>query len=239
MKKDLSIVIPCYNESKNIPIILKEFKRLKNLKFKKINFEVIIVNNNSKDNTEKVLNKLIPKYSFLKSTFEKEPGYGSAILSGLKKSKGEILCWTHGDLQTPIKDIFKGYQLIKKSKNEKTSFIKGKRKNRRFGETFFTFFMSIFSTAVTFKYLHDINGQPTIFHKDFLDEIQESPKDYMLDFYFYLKAKKLNFEIIRYPVYFLKRKYGKSKWKINFLSKVKFIKRNIKYILKYNFFKKW
>lgn len=54
----LSIVIPCYNEAENIPLILKRFREI----IGKSNIEVILVNNGSTDNTAEVLKQILPNY---------------------------------------------------------------------------------------------------------------------------------------------------------------------------------
>ena len=56
----LSIVIPCYNEGKNIPLILSRFDEVINRK----DIEALLVNNGSTDNSEEVLDELLPKYPF-------------------------------------------------------------------------------------------------------------------------------------------------------------------------------
>ena len=51
-----SLIIPCYNESKNIPLLLERCKKFSNNN----TIEIIIVNNGSSDDTETVLNNLLP-----------------------------------------------------------------------------------------------------------------------------------------------------------------------------------
>jgi len=55
---NFSLVIPCFNEAKNIPILINKYKKF----LKDSNNELILVNNGSIDNTEKVLNKQKNKY---------------------------------------------------------------------------------------------------------------------------------------------------------------------------------
>ncbi len=58
----LSIVVPCYNEEENIPLILERFQEV----IEREDIEVILVNNGSTDNSAQVLEQLLPKYSFAK-----------------------------------------------------------------------------------------------------------------------------------------------------------------------------
>ena len=69
----LSIVVPCYNEEKNIPLILQRFDEV----IKKKNIEVILVNNGSTDNSARVINELLPRYPFAKTVLVLvNQGYG-------------------------------------------------------------------------------------------------------------------------------------------------------------------
>ena len=80
--------------------------------------------------------------------------------------------------------------------------------------------------------IFDINAQPTIFPKAFYEKWVNPPKDFSLDLYAYYLAKKNNYKIKRINVKFLKRISGQSKWNINFVSRIRFILRTIKYSFK-------
>ena len=95
--------------------------------------------------------------------------------------------------------------------------------------------MSLFETFLLGKLIYDVNAQPTIFPKKFFDSWINPPRDFSLDLYSYYLAKKNNYKIIRIRVNFLKRISGKSKWNINFISKIRFILRTIKYSFKLKF----
>ena len=78
-----SLVIPCFNELENIKIIIN---RLMQLEFKD-NFELIIVNNGSTDQTHQYVSCLIDSNEFLKYiNIKKNIGYGYGIIEGLKSA---------------------------------------------------------------------------------------------------------------------------------------------------------
>ena len=87
--KKLSIVVPCYNESANIPALLEAYNSV----ITRDDIEVILVNNGSTDETSVVLENLLAQYThFLRIvTVLENKGYGFGVLSGLKVSKGEFL----------------------------------------------------------------------------------------------------------------------------------------------------
>lgn len=220
----LSIVVPCYNEEKNIPIILERFASC----IYRDDIEVILVNNGSVDRTAEVLEELLPRYVFARTVLVKvNKGYGYGILTGLAEATGEFLGWTHADMQTDPKDIIKALKIIESKNNEKNIFIKGNRKNRNFFDTFFTFGMSIFETFYLGKKLYDINAQPNIFHRSFYDEWKNPPYDFSLDLYVYYMARLKKLEIVRFQVLFPKRQHGHSSWNTGMKAKWKFIRRTI------------
>jgi len=225
---EISIVVPCYNEEKNIPLVLERFS-----KFIASNMELVIVNNGSSDGTERLLKNLIPRYKFVKVVkIKQNKGYGYGILTGLGAAKGNYLCWTHADLQTDPKDTLMAYSIIKDKPKTEKFFIKGIRQGRLLGDRFFTFCMSLFCSVMLGEWLDDINAQPNFFHRSFLKYMKSPPHDFSLDLYALYIAKKNHFTIVRFPVFFKKRLHGESHWNTNIKTRIKFIKRTISFTLK-------
>jgi glycosyltransferase involved in cell wall biosynthesis len=100
---NVSIIIPTLNEGKCIGKVLEEL-------IKKYNYEIIIVDGNSRDDTVK-----ISKGFGVKVLFQEEPGFGSAIKTGLMAAKGEIIVCMDGDGSQDIKDIIKLVNLVNTS----------------------------------------------------------------------------------------------------------------------------
>lgn len=220
----LSVVVPCYNEEQNIPLILERFGEI----IKRDDIEVILVDNGSTDGSAHVIADLLPKYSFARTVrVEVNQGYGYGILQGLKECKGEYIGWTHADMQTDPADILKALDIIEQDKG--LVFVKGNRKGRPFFDVFFTAGMSLFETCFLRKKLYDINAQPNIFPKIFYDGWENPPYDFSLDLYALYMARTKNLKVIRFPVLFPERIHGESKWNTGLRSKWKFIKRTIEF----------
>ena len=164
----LSIIVPCYNEEKNIPLILVKFNEI----IDRDDIEVLLVNNGSTDNSKNIMNQLVPNFSFARVvTVENNQGYGFGITSGLKEAKGEFIGYTHADMQTDPADVLKALDIIEKQENPKNCYVKGDRKGRAIFDQFFTMGMSAFETIYLGKKLWDINAQPNIFHRSFFEKI--------------------------------------------------------------------
>lgn len=220
----LSIVVPCYNEAENIPLILNGFSEVAT-----DDMEVILVNNGSTDNSAEIFDELLPKYPFARLVLVPvNQGYGYGILQGLKSCDGEYLGWTHADMQTDPNDVLKAWEIVKQNL-PKDVYVKGNRKGRPIADTFFTWGMGVFETMYMGEKMNDINAQPNIFPKIFLDTWKNPPHDFSLDLYAAYVAKKQGIEVIRFPVLFPERIHGESKWNTGMKAKWKFIKRTMKF----------
>jgi len=225
--KSLSIIIPCYNESKNLSLLISSCKEISKAN---LNIEIIIVDNGSNDDTSIVLDQLTSGLSFIKRVqININQGYGYGILSGLAEAKGQILCWTHADLQTDLNDVIKGIKLFENNYKPENLFVKGMRQKRPLVDVFFTMCMSVFETLLLRKFMWDINSQPTMFTREFFSTWESPPKDFSLDLYAYFMAKKSKLVIKRFPVLFKKRINGISNWNFGFKSRYNFIRRTVLY----------
>lgn len=97
----LSIIIPCYNEEKSIPLFFKE--TLKHIKKLDCNIEFICVNDGSKDRTLEVLHNQRADISIPLTIIDFSRNFGkeAAILAGLNESKGDFVVIMDADLQDP------------------------------------------------------------------------------------------------------------------------------------------
>lgn len=221
-----SLVIPCYNEAANLPLLLGRCKELAG----QPGMEVVLVDNGSTDNTAEVLQNLLPLYPGCRSIrVEKNQGYGFGIISGLKAANGEILGWTHADMQTDPQDALHGLDLFEKHGDN--IFVKGRRYDRPFMDVVFTVGMSVFETLLLTRPMWDINAQPTMFSRKFFESWTTPPDDFSLDLYAYYQAQVYGLKVHRFPVKFGERAHGVSHWNVNWAAKRKFIRRTVDFSL--------
>ena len=221
----LSLVIPCYNEAENLPLLLERCNA-----FFTRDVEVVLVDNGSTDSTGDVLKKLLPKFPGVRSIrVEENRGYGFGIVSGLKAARGEILGWTHADMQTDPQDALLALAIFEKCGND--IFVKGRRYGRPFIDVVFTVGMSIFETLLLARPMWDINSQPTMFPRRFFESWDAPPDDFSLDLYAYYQAQSYGLRVHRFPVRFGERAHGVSHWNTNWAAKRKFIRRTVAFSL--------
>ncbi|MGC3028682.1 glycosyltransferase family 2 protein [Burkholderia sp. DN3021] len=221
-----SLVIPCFNEAKNLPLLVERCKNL----CASSGVEVVLVDNGSSDDSPAVLRTLLAGTTGLRSVrVDVNQGYGFGILSGLRAAEGEILGWTHADMQTDPCDALEGLALFERHGND--IFVKGRRYGRPIADVAFTVGMSIFETCLLSKPLWDINAQPTMFSRAFFERLKNPPSDFSLDLYVYYQARAMGLPVHRFPVRFGERAHGVSHWNVNWAAKRKFIRRTIDFSL--------
>jgi len=206
-QKEISVIIPAYNEAENLPLLCKEIIGV----LKKItdDYEIIIINDGSNDKTQEAIEKLFQENkNYLKGIqFRSNFGKASALKVGFGEACGKIIFTMDADLQDDPKEIpnfiakiNEGYDLVSGWKqNRKDSFIKNT------SSKFFNFVTSLFSKIR----LHDFNCG----FKAYKNEVAKSLDLYgQLHRYIPVIAGNNGYKIAEIPIHHRKRKFGKSKY---------------------------
>ncbi|MBI4018211.1 MAG: glycosyltransferase family 2 protein [Candidatus Aenigmarchaeota archaeon] len=220
----MSVVVPCYNEERNIPILAQRFKTA----LRGIDAELILVNNGSTDNSQRVLDSIAKKYGFVRcAVVKRNVGYGHGIQAGLKAARGSVLAFTHADLQCDPADVVKAYRIFEESTGR--ILVKGNRKGR---SSLLTTGFHIAAALLFLRRFDDINGQPKVFHKNLLQTFRKPPHGFQFDFYVQYKALKNGYKVVSFPVQFGARKHGESKWATSLASRIRNIMSFFRYMLR-------
>ena len=101
--KKISVIVSCYNEEEALPLFYEEMSRVM-AEMKKYQFELIFVNDGSKDNTLEVIKKLQKEDERVRFvSFSRNFGKEAAMLAGLDYSVGDYVTLMDADLQDPPK----------------------------------------------------------------------------------------------------------------------------------------
>lgn len=120
----LSIIVPCFNEENSVELFFKEIE--KNLI--EINFEIIFIDDGSKDNTLDNIKKIAKNNINVKYlSFSRNFGKESALYAGLKNAKGDLVCVMDVDLQDPPELLPKMIEIIE---NENYDIVATRRVTR-------------------------------------------------------------------------------------------------------------
>lgn len=93
---NVSLIIPTYNEAKNIPFLIEEIFNI--VDKSKINLEFIIVDDNSPDGTGKIAENMVDKYPIKVINRSGKLGLGTAVMDGFKLSDREYVGAMDGDM---------------------------------------------------------------------------------------------------------------------------------------------
>ena len=204
----ISVVIPVYNEEKTIKVILEKLP--KNNKI-----EVIVVDDNSNDNSLKEIKKAKFNSQLKIIKHGKNRGYGGALLSGIKKAKGQIIVTMDSDGQHRPEDLS---NLLSPILNEKADIVIGSRYKgsynyklpikTRLGEACLEKIILILFNR---KISNNQSGFRAFNRKalELFENIQNLGYAFATEII--LKASLNGFRIKEIPITILKREYGSSK----------------------------
>jgi len=207
---DVSMVVPTYNEVKNISKILKkiflEFKK------NKINGEVIVVDDGSPDGTAKIVKGLQKKYKNLILIERGEKiGLSSAVLDGFKKSRSDVVGVIDGDLSHPVEKISEMFNLIR---TNKADIVIGSRYIKKGKIVGWGLLRKILSLGAIFlsKPFTSVNDPMTgffILRKELINYKKLNSKGFkiLLEILVKIKPKR----VMEVPITFTNRVEGKSK----------------------------
>ena len=208
---ELSVFFPCYNEEKNIENTLN--KALPIIKKITPSWEVIIVNDGSKDNTLKVAQSLAKKHGphVKVVNHPKNRGYGAAFKSGLYSARYRFISFTDADGQFNFQDI---YKLIDTQKKTKADLVIGYYLGRKV-PFYRKWGSSVWQLAVFLLFglkVKDIDCGFKLVSKKVIDSIPrlESERGAFISSEFLIKAQKSGFKIVEIGVNHYPRKQGEA-----------------------------
>jgi len=203
----ISIIVPVYNVEQYLPKCLDS---LVNQTFS--DFEIIIVNDGTKDNSQKIIDGYVANYpDKIKSFITKNGGQASARNFALKQAKGEFITYVDSDDWVDIKMLEKIYSVAKKEKSDIVVFSAYSSENEKLR------LMDDFSKVQDLK-KDFILARPSAWCKLIKREILENKELSFLERHFYediavvpalcLYAKKISF--INEPLYFYLVRQGST-----------------------------
>ena len=235
---ELTIVIPTYNEKKNIEIFIPKIEK-DVLKKRKIKGEVIVVDDNSPDGTAQAALKLNKKYKNIKVIIrKKKEGIGAALRCGYNAASGRLILSSDSDLSFSTDDMLRlidkinsGYDLVVGSRHL-TNKDYQKRKLKIFIKGFISKYGNMLVRIFSGVNIHDYSANFRIIRNRVWRDIKTKEKTNSILLEMILKTAYKGYRVTEIPVKFLDRKYGKSK--INLFTEVpKFFIKLIYYSLKY------
>jgi glycosyltransferase involved in cell wall biosynthesis len=206
----ISFVLPAYNEQDNIPKSVDNAFNFLSNNFS--DFEIIVVDDGSKDNTPAICQDLLWQYKdkIIILRHPQNKGYGAALRTGLFSAKKDLVFYTDSDNQFDITELsnfmpyIAGYDLvIGYRRNREDNLI---RKFCALGYNRLIFFL--FGLDV-----RDIDCSFKLFKRAALSLLSIDRDKFLVDTELLIKSKLRNFKIKQLPVTHFPRRAGKSKIK--------------------------
>ncbi len=211
----LSVIIPVKDEENNIEIIVENFKTNPPC----TNYEIIFVNDFSKDNTLNLIKIISSNNKSIKAINNETIGLGSAISLGIKKSSGDYCCIMMSDLSDSLKDLKKYYEIIKTENIDSvfgSRFLKNSKViNYPKGKFILNRIFNLITKIIFFSDYNDFTNAFKIYKKQTLLELMPFVSEsFNIFLEIPLKIISRNYKYKIISISWTNRKHGKSKFEI-------------------------
>ena len=136
MMKKISLVVPCYNEQEVINLFYAEIQKVKK-DFKNVEFEIIFVNDGSKDKTLELMRELSKNDDVRYVSFSRNFGKEAAMYAGLEASTGDYVAIMDADLQDPPALLKEMYEILESGEYDSVATRRVTRKGEPVIRSFF------------------------------------------------------------------------------------------------------
>jgi glycosyltransferase involved in cell wall biosynthesis len=152
----ISVVIPLFNEAESLPELMQWIDRV--MQTHNYSYEVIMVDDGSKDNSWQTIQSLRTTYPSLKGIkFQRNYGKSAALNEGFKMAKGDIVVTMDADLQDSPDEIPEFYDMITKEGYHLVSGWKKKRYDNTFTKNIPSKIYNAVARRSSGIVLHDFN----------------------------------------------------------------------------------
>lgn len=214
----VSIILPTYNEKQNLPILV--YLLDKTLKESELDWEVIIVDDNSPDGTQEVALKLIDIFGELHIQLRARPGklgLGTAYVHGLQFVRGNFVVIMDADFSHHPEAIPK---FLAKQKEGDYDVVTGTRYAGDGGVYGWDLKRKLVSRGANFLAstllrpgVSDVTGSYRLYKKLVLEKVitETKSKGYVFQMEMIVRTKNLGYKVAEVPISFIDRLYGDSK----------------------------
>lgn len=206
----VSIIVPCFNEEKALPLFYEELQKdIKNFP-DDVSFEIIFINDGSKDNTLQVIKDLNKKDDRIKYvSFSRNFGKESAIFAGLEHASGDFVTLMDADLQDPPSLLLEMYNFVTKEDYDAVGTRRINRKGEPIIRSFFAkLFYKLINKMTTFEMVD--GARDYVFMKRVVADAIISLKEYNRYSKGLFSFVGFNVKWIEYKN--IKRVAGETKW---------------------------
>jgi glycosyltransferase involved in cell wall biosynthesis len=168
---DISVVVPAYNEEESLPELAAWIKRV--MEENNFSYEVVMVDDGSKDNSWKAIQKLEKENHNIKGIkFRRNYGKSAALFCGFDAAKGDVVITMDADLQDSPDEIPELYKMITKKGFDLVSGWKKKRRDPVLSKNIPSKFYNWTARRISGIKLHDMNCGLKAYRKNVVKSIE-------------------------------------------------------------------
>ncbi len=205
----ISAILLCYNDEKSIIDLIKNADETL-AKITK-DYEIIVVNDGSKDNSRKVINNFIKgRKQFRLINNPHNLGYGGAVRTGFRHAKKDLVFYTDGDGQYDVREIVHLFPLMDKD----TNFVNGMKINRSDSE-FRVVAGNLYNMIVRWMFWLPINDTDCDFRlirRSLLSKLNLKSNEGDICVELVKKAQRSGGKFRQVSIHHYERQYGKSQF---------------------------
>lgn len=228
MNSEISVILPVFNEEKNISIIFEELKT--NLERTQKNYEIIFIDDGSIDGSFRILSEIAQNYKQVKVIrLQRNFGQTAAIMAGLESTSGKVIIFMDADLQNNPADI----SLLLQKMEQGYDVVSGwrrKRKDPLFTRKVPSWIANKIISLISGVRLHDYGCTLKSYRSDFIKKVKlyGEMHRFIPIYTFWQGANIAEIEVNHRP-----RKYGKSKYGLSRTFKVLLDLLTVKFLNSY------
>lgn len=222
----LSVIVPVYNEGENLENAVTKLVQL--LEKECADFEVIIIDSDSKDKTWDIAEKLIKKYRKVRAIRQKErKGFGNGLIAGYANAQLDYVWYVDADLPYDLNDLKKALPFLE-DYDAVIGYKTGKREN-----ILRSIMSNVYNRLIRFVFnlpYRDINYSYKIIKRGVLDTLDLRSDGWFVTVELLVGLKNKGYHVKEIAVPFVRRKMGKSKISGNYCKTILyFLKEIVRY----------
>ena len=205
-QRSISVVLPAYNEEENVGQAVRSV--LEVMEPLTPDYEVIVVDDGSRDRTSEVVEELAESYPQVRLIrHEVNQGYGGALNSGFQAATRELVFFTSSDNQYDVAEVKKLLPYI-----ESAELVIGYRAKRQdpFVRRFFAWGWNTLVNLLFGYVSRDIDCAFKLFKREVVSQVPITSKGAMIDTELLVGAKRKGFAIVEVPVSHFPRLAGEQ-----------------------------
>lgn len=201
----ISLVLPALNEAENIAATVDDC--VQTLERVAQDYEIIVVDNDSTDNTADIVRELQAENPRVKLIHQPIRGYGSAIWTGLKAATLEVVGWRDSDTQYRTTDIVPMLKAL-----DEHDVIVGHRVHRKdpSHRLLFAFMWNLINRTLFGFIAHDMDCGCKIFRREVVETLDIKATGAVFNIEFLVQAKRAGFRVGEVSISHLPRHAGEN-----------------------------